>query len=293
MSEARLDGPDDPRQYVRIAVDLPTNIKMNAMSDPIVAIAATVIAICISAGSYTDGHVPINAIRRAGIDDTTIKEMIQEGVWHDEHHDCERCPKPRAGKIFVHDYLRHQRSSTTVKELSSKRAAAGAAGAERRWAKHRLLQEAAREKLAAKAVAAGDPSPVREDVQKLCDYMAGLIQKNDSQGRRPAVGKAWYEDMRKMLDLDGFSKEDLGRVIKWTQSDSFWSTNIKSPFKLRKQLRPDGNDLMAKMKAELSGRPAPGRRGATQGRIGFEGQSDVFTAQAGETLGFDDEEGTG
>lgn len=253
-------GPDDPRQYVRISVDLPTHIKMNSMSEPLVAIAASVIAICTSAASFTDGHVPLNALRRAGVPDTIIKEMIEEGVWHDEHHECPRCNDvPKPGRIFIHDYLRHQRSSATVRELKMKRAEAGAIGAERRWAKHREQQEALRNKEAAKAAAKGEPSPVREDVQKLCDYLADMIARNDSKNRRPAIGQAWLDDMRKILDIDGFTPQEVGRVIQWTQKHHFWSKNIKSPFKLRQQLRADKADLVARMQAETGGELTPSR----------------------------------
>ena len=259
-------GPDDQRQYVRIAVDLPHNLKFNAMSEPLVAIAASVIAICTSAASFTDGHVPLNAIRRAGISETIIKEMITENVWHDEEHVCSRCTeRPRPGQIYIHDYLRHQRSGATVRDLKSKRAAAGAAGAAKRWEKHRAAQNQDLAVQVKKAKAKGEPSPVRDDVEKLCEYLAKLVQHNDSQGRKPSIGKAWRDDMRKMIDIDKFTPQQLGQVIKWSQSHSFWYDKIKSPHKLRHQLRPDTNDLMAKMRAEQGGR-APGTVAAQPSR---------------------------
>lgn len=283
-------GPDDPRQYVRIATDLPNNIKMNAMSNPLMAIAATVIAICTSASSFTDGLVPLNALRHRGVDDTTIKELIEENVWHDETSDCERClaraPRPKRGSIYIHDYLRHQRSGETVRDLRQKRAKAGAAGAEKRWAKlrakqaeERAAEQAAREQqeaAAARAAKAGkEIEPVKDvkpldpekaqllaDAEKLCEYMAGLIQKNHSKGERPSVGKAWINDMRKMMEIDNFTREQLGQLILWTQKHHFWSDNIRSPLKLRKQQAE--KDLYGRMLRERGELPVVGE--AEQGR---------------------------
>jgi hypothetical protein len=250
------EGPDDPRQFVRIAIDLPFGTKTDTVSDPIAAIAAQVIAICAAAQSFTDGHVPVNKIRRAGITDTIIKEMIVEGFWHDEHSDisgCTRCQEPKPKFIYVHDYLRHQRSAAQVQNQRAKKSAAGAIGAQKRWAPLREKQESERVKQAAKAVKAGEQPETRSDVERLCNYLAGWIERNDSKHRRPPVGQAWLNDMRKMLDIDGFSVEDLRDVIEWTQKHEFWNEQIKSPFKLRKQMKPTGSDLYGKMRREKYG----------------------------------------
>lgn len=245
------DTTNDMRRYVRITEDIAANMKMNSISDPMHAIAAQVIAICAAASGLTDGHVPLNVLKRSGVEDVIMKEMIVEGIWHDEHHSCGRCPRPRPGMIYVHDYLRHQRSSSDVKSQRKKKSAAGSKGAEIRWANHRARQAAERNKAVEKAKAAGEPTPVREDVEKLCNYMADRIQANDSKGRRPEIGQAWLNDMRYMLDIDNFSKEELGQVIRWASHHYFWHDKIKSPHKLRIQLRPDKNDLMGKMRADL------------------------------------------
>jgi glycosidase len=87
-------------------------------------------------------------------------------------------------------------------------------------------------------------------VEMLCNGFANLIARNDSKGRRPSVGKAWYEDMRKMLDIDGFTVDELKAVIEWTQRHPKWSNWVKSPHKLRIQLKPEKNDLLGLMRAE-------------------------------------------
>jgi hypothetical protein len=250
------DGPNDPRPYVRISVDLPFGTKTNSVSDPVAAIAAQVIAICAAAQGFTDGHVPINTIYRAGISDTIVKEMIEEGFWHDSDStldDCTRCQLPKPKFLYIHDYLHHQRSASQVQEQRSKKSAAGALGAQKRWAKLREKQAAERAKTVEKAEAAGEESTVRPEVERLCNYLAGWIERNDSKKRRPAVGQAWYDDMRKILDIDKFTVEDIKEVIEWTQRHAFWSKQIKSPFKLRDQLKPTRNDLYGKMREEKYG----------------------------------------
>lgn len=250
------DGPDDPRQFVRISIDLPFGTKTNSVSDPVAAIAAQVIAICSAAQGFTDGHVPINTIYRAGISDTIIKEMIEEGFWHDVHSDlssCTRCQKPKAKFVYIHDYLHHQRSAAQVQDQRSKKSAAGALGAQKRWAKLREKQAADRAKSVEQAKAAGEEPSIRPEVERLCNYLAGWIERNDSKNRRPAVGQAWYDDMRKILDIDKFSVEDIKEVIEWSQKHSFWHKQIKSPFKLRDQLKPTRNDLYGKMRADKYG----------------------------------------
>ena len=255
-------GPDDPRQFVRIAVDLPFGTKVNRLVDPVVGVAAQVIAVCFAAQGFTDGHVPVNAVRRSGIPDAVIKDMVAEGFWHDEHSDlsaCSRCQVPKPNSIYVHDYLRHQRSAQQARDLTEKRRAAGQASANKRWAPHREQQQEERAVVTKAAKAKGEESPVRPEVEMLCNGLANFIARNDSKGRRPTPGKAWYDDMRKMLDIDGFTVDELKDVISWTQQHPKWSNWVKSPHKLREQLKSDRNDLLGLMRKEGN---KPGRNDA-------------------------------
>lgn len=246
-------GPDDPRQFVRIAVDLPFGTKINGLVDPVVGVAAQVIAICFAAQGFTDGHVPVNAVRRAGIPDAVIKDMVTEGFWHDEHSDlstCTKCQEPKPNSIYVHDYLHHQRSAAQARDLTEKRRAAGQASANKRWAAHREKQQEERVVATKTAKAKGEESPIRPEVEMLCNGLANFIARNDSKGRRPTPGKAWYEDMRKMIDIDGFTVAELKEVISWTQQHPKWSNWVKSPNKLREQLKSDRNDLLGLMRKD-------------------------------------------
>ena len=47
--------------------------------------------------------------------------------------------------------------------------------------------------------------------------------------------QTWAKDIDLMIRLDKRTPEDIQRVIKWSQADTFWQSNILSTAKLRKQ----------------------------------------------------------
>lgn len=53
--------------------------------------------------------------------------------------------------------------------------------------------------------------------------------------------QTWADDIRKMIDIDKRTEEQVRKMIEWCQSDSFWSGNILSARKLREKY-----DTMAK-----------------------------------------------
>lgn len=59
-------------------------------------------------GSYvaqhlTDGHVP-GAVASMYGTAPQIKKLVAVGLWHEHAHVCPRCPQPRPGDFFMHDY---------------------------------------------------------------------------------------------------------------------------------------------------------------------------------------------
>ena len=130
---ARSEAPADPRQYVRVSVDLPLNPKLAAIDDPAAA-WAYVVSLCYCGSSLTDGFFPVAAVvRLAGVDMANAMALVEQGLWHRPGHDCRRCPQPKTGQGVVHDYLRHQRSADEARDLTEKRREAGRKGAESRW----------------------------------------------------------------------------------------------------------------------------------------------------------------
>lgn len=69
---------------------------------------------------------------------------------------------------------------------------------------------------------------------KLSLFLLNFILKRNPSHKKPDLQK-WASAMDKILRLDGRSAEEVKKVIRWSQEDSFWQNNILSPVKLRKQ----------------------------------------------------------
>lgn len=74
---------------------------------------------------------------------------------------------------------------------------------------------------------------LRPDVEELLDLLDENIKANGS--RVPKRNKANRDAMRLLIDRDGRSPEEIARVIRWCQTDSFWRANILSASKLREK----------------------------------------------------------
>lgn len=68
---------------------------------------------------------------------------------------------------------------------------------------------------------------------------------NNPSAKEPNLEK-WANDFRLMREKDNRTDEQVKYLINWTQKDDFWSTNILSPAKLRKQF----DALVIKIKKE-------------------------------------------
>lgn len=130
---ATHEGPADPRQYVRISIDLPTNPKLASLNNPSAA-WAYVVSVTNCGASSSDGHFAMALVLRiAGVSKKAGQQLIDQGLWHVAGHDCPRCPQPEAKHAYLHDFLLHNRSAADVQKLTEKRRASGKAGAAARW----------------------------------------------------------------------------------------------------------------------------------------------------------------
>jgi hypothetical protein len=75
-----------------------------------------------------------------------------------------------------------------------------------------------------------------------------LIQRNNPKAKQQDLQK-WADVFRLMHERDNRSWKDIGTLIQWSQNDGFWSANILSANKLRKQF----DQLTAKMNQEGGG----------------------------------------
>jgi hypothetical protein len=74
------------------------------------------------------------------------------------------------------------------------------------------------------------------------DGMLNLLLQNNPRFKQPNKN-TWANDVRKIREIDGIDHTEMAEVFTWANNDSFWSSNILSPIKLRKQW----NALKAKM----------------------------------------------
>ena len=89
----------------------------------------------------------------------------------------------------------------------------------------------------------------RADVSQLCHYLAEWIEKNGS--KKPVITKAWEDQARLLIDVDGREVPAAMRLIKWCQEDPFWKGNVLSIAGFRKkydQLRLAANKQIADRK---------------------------------------------
>ena len=207
----------------------------------------------------TDGHIaPGIARRKVGGTKDDDRLLIDAGMWHEPGHDCPTCEQPEPNRVYVHDFLQHNRTAAKAKRASERASKA----AKERWERERAEQDAPsnatssatrmpdalhpamlgddlsnaeREKERKRDTTPADDAtaPPREDVESLCTLLADLIEANGS--KRPNITKRWRDAARLMLDSDGRALAEAERVIRWSQADDFWKTNILSIPKLREK----------------------------------------------------------
>ncbi|MBU0959516.1 MAG: hypothetical protein KKB31_06225, partial [Nanoarchaeota archaeon] len=72
------------------------------------------------------------------------------------------------------------------------------------------------------------------DEYRLAKLLWDLIFRRKPDHKIPNL-QVWAEHIDYMIRLDNRKPEDIERIIKWCQQDSFWYKNIESTQKLRKQ----------------------------------------------------------
>ena len=99
------------------------------------------------------------------------------------------------------------------------------------------------EKLSSSEVAT---APVRPEIEALCTLLADLVEQNGS--KRPTITRRWRDATRLMLDRDHRTAEQIAYLIRWTQEDEFWRSNVQSMPKLREKFD------QLRLKAQAPGR---------------------------------------
>lgn len=116
----------DRRNHARYTTDYFTNQpKLADVHDPVERMAAIGLhgaSIGISNELGGDGHVIAeDVLRQTGLSIEYAKALIAAGMWHQADHGCVRCPQPREGHVYVHDFLEHSRTAAEDRALAEKR----------------------------------------------------------------------------------------------------------------------------------------------------------------------------
>ena len=69
---------------------------------------------------------------------------------------------------------------------------------------------------------------------QLSQYLFSKMLQNNPEAKKPNY-QLWADYIRKMVELDGRTPQQVQGMIDWSQSDEFWKTNILSAKKLREK----------------------------------------------------------
>lgn len=127
----------DKREFVFLMVDLPGHPEFDGAS--VAAKWLYVVGLTYAGRNLTDGLIsPNRVVAEAEVPKRAVAELVERGRWHNPGHDCDDCPQPDAGKVYIHDYLLHQRSRAEAEAEREKKVAAGRKGAAARWGESHL-----------------------------------------------------------------------------------------------------------------------------------------------------------
>lgn len=240
----------DKRAFAKFDVGYLDNPKMldvlDASSNAIIMHFASVL---YCAQHLTDGVVASKAMqRKSGGNSEDTKILVNAGLWHEENHGCTSCPQPPPGKVYVHDFLQHNRDSEAAKGVSKVRSKAASDGWAKRKAEEQIAMQNAmqtdavcnterereRENLntLSSDADASDPEEFSDDVHEVCKHLADLIILN---GNKAKIGKGWLTAADRLMRIDKYSKAQIIWVIDWSQRNEFWQGNILSMPKLREK----------------------------------------------------------
>lgn len=81
--------------------------------------------------------------------------------------------------------------------------------------------------------------------RKLAASIQQRVLKVAPKTKSPNI-KKWANDIRLMREQDGYTHQEIWATFRWANNDRFWSPNVLSPSKLRKQF----STIDAKMRSE-------------------------------------------
>lgn len=247
----------DKRAFAQFDVGYLDNPKiMDVFDASPIAVCMHVASVLYCAQHLTDGVVASGAMqRKAGGSPVETKLLIDAGLWHLPGHGCIFCPQPPDGKVYVHDYTEHNRTSDGVKRAADK----GRDAAKARWDKkkpdakrnapcmHHAYDEQCNEQCIEDVLAmprererkrekeeakASSPEIPRPDIDGVIQGFSDLLKANDVKHK---PGQSWHTATRLLIDKDGYTPEQIMYVARFATTDEFWKSNILSIPKLREK----------------------------------------------------------
>jgi len=276
----------DKRAFAQFDVGYLDNPKiMEVFDNSPIAICMHIASVLYCAQHLTDGVVSAGPMqRKAGGTAHDVTLLIEADLWHLPGHDCQFCPQPPEGKVYVHDYTEHNRTSEGVKRASQ----AGKKGAQALWEKKRsagkndanrmrsayeshsepqcdsdeiaMAREREREKEKEEAKASS-PETVRPDIDGVIQGFSDLLKANDVKHK---PGQSWHTAARLLIDKDGYTPDQIMFVARFATNDDFWKSNILSIPKLREKFEA------LKIKAQAQARPKPSTGAQARLQAGFD-----------------------
>jgi hypothetical protein len=87
---------------------------------------------------------------------------------------------------------------------------------------------------------------------RLSTYFFERILENNPEHKKPNL-QTWSEDIRKMMEIDKRTEEQIKYLMKWVQQNDFEMANVLSPSKLRKRY----DQLVLEVKREKEKKVSP------------------------------------
>ncbi|MDM5333411.1 hypothetical protein QUF56_09250 [Ureibacillus composti] len=97
---------------------------------------------------------------------------------------------------------------------------------------------------------------------QLANLLYEKIQQDDPSFKKPNL-QSWSDHIRLMMERDERTEEQIRYLIEWSQSNSFWKSNILST----KKLREKATTLIRQIKAEKAKENSPKRYGRSREEV--------------------------
>jgi hypothetical protein len=103
-----------------------------------------------------------------------------------------------------------------------------------------------------------EPRYTDED-ERCARWLFGIMLNAVPRSKQP-TWRTWFEDVRKMREIDGRTHKEICELFRWAQLDDFWCSNILSPGKLREKW-----DQLSIKRARTTGAQAGGAKFTVSG----------------------------